>query len=576
MGLAGTRAGPASEFSYESLEKLTEACVDFYHGSVEKTDLSDAFERRRQLAKFVRKFHGEVGTLSSCVEEGIKNLEDGSCLLLMTAHQPNLFAYSGVLRKATLNHVLAQKLSQSLKVPVVSFFGIADQDFTDDRWVRTALLPDVERRGGVLQLRYDMPDKLMLNKIAKPSKKVLDNWRDEIKDWLSRKLNSIERCGRSLRIQTGGENRDLAVDFDGFWELIKEAYDRAENYADFNAFVMSRIVNGVWGYGTLFARFSECQQIFEHEFCSLLSRFDEYSRYVREATGNSGNPEGGVYQQESETIPFWYHCGCGSKARLTAEQKNGSCIGRGECISCGKMYRIDFQSEHEPQISGIVNGISARSLSLPLVFFHGLKVDCYVGGAGGKDYLKQASHVAKRLGMTFPPVIVWRPKDVYFGVGQLEALMTYRNISGTFDLSQCSRFEADLRGKIAEVQCRIDELEELKKQVQSDCEVRKEEQIQRLKDLSARQNEVRKQTDFSVLSVNLKLLENVAAVMSLHPCIVDYALNVGLRETSEQWITYLLENGSLSSNVNLRTVFDGALLLDKGLLGSINLCSFSK
>ena len=568
MGLARGEERLVSHFSYESFEKLAEACVDFYHESLEREDLSDACERRNQLAKHIRKFHRECGTLTPCVEEAIKDLEDGSCLLLMTGHQPNLFAYSGVLRKATLNHVLAKRLLESLKVPVVSFFGVADQDFTDDRWVRSALLPDVQRSDGLLELRFDMPGKLMLNKVEKPSRKVLDNWRNDIKNWMSRKLRSIGRDCRSLGLPFSSENADLAGNFEGFWTLVEDAYGRAKTYADFNAFVMSKIVNEVWGYGTLFSRFSECQQILEREFCFLLSRFDEYSRCVKEATVYAGNLEGGVYEREFEIIPFWYHCGCGSKARLTAEQKDGSYVGHGKCLRCGKEYQIDFQSKDEPRMSEVVSRVSARSLSMPLVFFHGLRVACYVGGLGGKEYLEQARYVAERLGMSFPPVVVWRPRDVYFGLGQLDALMVFRNVTGTFDFSQCSRVEADLKGKIAQVQGRIDEFEEQKKQL-TGSGGRKEELIQKLKVLSVRESEVRRGANFSVLVRNLRLLENVAAVMDLYPCVVDYAVNVGLKETSEQWIAFLHGNGSLSADVNLRTGFDDvAAACTKSSLGA--------
>ena len=114
MRLAGENDS-LSSFSYKNMKKLAEACVCFYNKSLIQKSFSDFSERRSQLAKYVRKFHGDAGTLTPRVAEAIKNLENGSCLLLMTAHQPNLFAYSGVLRKATLNHVLAEKLFERLR-----------------------------------------------------------------------------------------------------------------------------------------------------------------------------------------------------------------------------------------------------------------------------------------------------------------------------------------------------------------------------------------------------------------------------------------------------------------------------
>ena len=69
---------------------------------------------------------------------------------------------------------------------------------------------------------------------------------------------------------------------------------------------------------------------------------------------------------------------------------------------------------------------------------------------------------------------------------------------------------------------------------------------------------MRREADFSVMVRNVGLLENVVAAMELHPCIVDYAVNVGLRKTSEQWIAFLQRDGSLLSDVKLSTGFDDA------------------
>lgn len=558
MSLAGEKARLASCFPSGSLEGLTETCIDFYH-SLRKMDLSEAYERRRQLSKYVRRFHEQCGTLSPNVAESLRNLEDSSCLVLMTAHQPNLFAYSGVFRKATLNHILAKKLSENLKVPVVCLFGVADQDFADDHWVRSALLPDVERRNGLLELRFDMPDKLMLNEVAKPSRKVLDNWQNEIRNWLDRKLNSIERDCKFLGLHFDGNNAHFVENLESFWALVEVAYNRAETYADFNAFVISRIVNEAWEYGTLFFRFSECQQIFEPEFSLLLSRFDEYSRYVKEATFSGSSLERGIRDQEYDTIPFWYHCSCGSKARLGVERKGGSLIGCGFCLRCGKEYRINFQSNIKPRLSEIVSRISARSLSMPLVFFNGLKIGCYVGGVGGKDYLEQASYVAEHLGLIFPPVAIWRPKDVYFGVGQMNAIMLFRRLSGTFDFSKFSVFESALKKKVVDVEEKIVSFELKKKEIMNNLECKKEERVQTLKKISDRQRDIRKVSDFPLLVHNVELLRNVFEVMRLHACIVDYAINVGLKETSEQWLAFLETNGDLSSSVQLETSFDNVL-----------------
>lgn len=559
MNLADLDAGFDASFSYENLGALVKACSRFYRGSIERAaDLPEAYERRRQLAGWVENFHRDCGTLTVQVEDAIGKLKDEPCVFLMAAHQPNLFAYNGVLRKATLNYVLAQKLSESLKLPVVSFFGIADQDFTDDRWVKSALLPDIERREGALQLRFDLPEKMMLNRVARPSEQALGDLRDKIANWIRRKSASVDRFCKSLDVEFSPGEVRLTENFEAFWSLVKDAHAKAKTYSDFNAFVMSRVVNVAWGYDTLFSRFSECQQIFEREFCFLLSHFDEYSDYVKEAT-SSENTLGGVYEQEYQTVPFWYHCDCGSKARLVAEQEGESFSGRGECLYCGKEHKVYFSSKDKPEISKISPRISARSLTMPLVFFDGLKVCCYVGGVGGQAYLREAKYVAEHLGTLFPPVVIWRPMDVYVGVSQLDALMTYRKFSGTFDLTQHPVVVAQLKQKIAHVENEVKPLKWRKRSLSADAEVGDGKRIEDKRALSVKQSKVWKETGFSLLMKDLKLLENVSAVMGMFPCIIDCAVNVGLKQTSKQWIAFLKENGDLSSNVSLQTDFDGLL-----------------
>jgi hypothetical protein len=539
--------------------ELIGACSSFYKDNLKKISTEHVRQTRSKLSGFARAFHEQCGTLTPSVKNSLEDLKSGHCVVLMTAHQPNFFPYSGVLRKATLNFLLGQKLEELLGVPVVNFFGIADQDFTDDPWVKSAILPDVERRDGILELRLDLPEKMIFNKIEKPSKTILDGWYEEIESWFRRELGSIQHSYKSLGI---GFNKriDLEKNFVDFWEIVEKAYARAETCSDFNAFVMSRIINEVWRYDTVFARFSECQQTFEREFCFLLSHFDKYSVAVKEVTERTGGSNGGVFEYEHATLPFWYHCDCGSKVRLTATFRAGSLVGEGECVRCKKQYQIDFGPKKEPLISEHLTRISARSISMPLVFFDGLGVCCYVGGMAGKQYLNQARHVSEKVKTTFPPVVVWRPKDVYFGLGQLRALLVFREISGTCDLSRSQLVAGTLEEEIAKVQKHVDELELQKKELAQDLSKNKKDMIDRMKALSLKQDQIRKDAHFSLVSRNLTLLRNVNAVMNLFPCIVDYAVNISLKATSEQWMAFLKENGSLTSSLSLRTNLDESLV----------------
>jgi len=537
-------------FSYENMQQLVEACEQFCRNLERKEDAS---KRRIQLSALAKKFHEDGGTLSSDIDEAIGQVRDSSCILLMTAHQPNFFAYSGVLRKATLNYVLSDKLSERLNMPVVGFFGLADQDLTDDRWVKSSLLPDVERRNGLYELRAQLPQKMMLNKVRKPSKEALERWREDIENWLHRKTHRIKKFCREFKIEIDLKASNLLDNLGTLWRIVEEAYEKAENYSDFNAFIMSKIINETWGYNTLFCRFSECEQVFENEFSFLIRNFPEYSSHVKEATRIGGeNAKGGVFEKEYQTIPFWYHCDCGSKVRLLADSEPDSLVGRGECLNCEKKYEIKLLSRGQPEISRILARISARSLSMPLLFFSGLNVSAYVGGIGGVKYLKQAKYVAEKMGIHFPPIVVWRPQDIYPGLGQFEATLTFRKISGTFDSSQYLASLARLRERISTIKNEIEKLELEKTALTRSASVAKKE-IEKIKGVSARQDEIRRETDFSLLARDLRLLRNVESVIRLHPSIIDYAVNIGLRNVSEQWKTFLNRNGALASDIYLDT-----------------------
>jgi hypothetical protein len=535
---------------YSNLSDLADACEKF-HGHFRDQRTAETFDTRRKLADWIRKFHHECGTLTSQVEQALEKLDSDNCLLLMTAHQPNLFAYSGVLRKATLNHVLAGRLSKRLDVPVVGFFGLADQDFTDDRWVKSAVLPDVERRDATLELRIPLPERIMLNKTPKPPMTILDTWKHDIQNWIHRKTKSVAELS-GIQLDESKYLKNLTQ----FWSVVTDSHNKAENCADFSAYIISKIINDTWEYDTLFCRFSECQRIFKQEFSSLIGRFWEYSRAVREAEERSGTDDGGVHCDEHLTVPVWYHCECGSKAKLMAVNAEGGIMGHGDCLVCGKRHEIDFSPES--RIWNDLSRVSARALAMPLVLFGGLGVCCYVGGVAGRQYLWQASYVANQMGMAFPPVAIWRPHDRYLGLGQMEALLTLKKLAGGSDPSQRKAAGAALRRELATIQQRIDELEIRKKEIiDSTCE--RGQKINAIKDLAKQQDMIRRETNCSMLARHLGLLENSERILGLHPCIIDYAVNLGLSNVGEQWEASLRTEGDLGSDIIFRTEMDQQL-----------------
>jgi len=545
--------------NFKNLQELVDSCVAFYEGNVEKMRLDSVRKRRADLAGFVERFHKDCGTLTPEVQKRLDDLRGGDCVVVMSAHQPNLFAYSGVMRKATLIFVLAKELEKRLKVPVVNFFGVADQDFTDDRWVKSSLLPAVLRRDGLLSIHVKLPEKVLLNRVPKPSLWLLSHWKVQIQRWLDSAVSSVDRLCKTCDLATLNPHRDvLQENFGSFWRIVEDCYERSKSYSDFNAFVMSKIVNEVWGYDTLFSRFSECQQVFADEIAFLLSRNKDYSRFLEEAHEllSEKGISSGVSAEESRLIPFWYHCDCGSKVRLFSARRDGLLFGYGDCEGCGRHYELDFGSVEKPVVSDVASRISLRAISWILAFSKGLGFSCYVGGVGGVWYLMEVQYVADRLGISLPPTPVWRPRDRYVGIGQMEASLELKRMCADLGVGDLSGAVDVLKGRAAGAQTCLDNLEASKNRVMEklwehpDDEKLKEE----VKRISLSQTEVKRSSNLSVVYRKLKILENVPVVLSLIPSIIDYAVNVGLKETSDQWVRYLSENGSLSSDVQVECV----------------------
>jgi len=331
---------------------------------------------------------------------------------------------------------------------------------------------------------------------------------------------------------------------------------------------MSKIVNEVWGYDTLFSRFSECQQIFAPEFSFLLSRFKDYSRSLKEA-GRLPFEKGigeGVSDLEPQLVPFWYHCDCGSKVRLFYSAEQGeSATGYGDCLSCKQGYKISFGAAEDPDLSGIASRISARAIPMNLVFFKGLGVSCYVGGIGGVKYLMEARRVANELAIPFPPTPVWRPQDRYRGIGQLEALFEFKRISGSFEACDQAGALARLNSRIGGVGRDLDRLEAQKEKIAEKLRQGGGNEMilkEKIRGISIAQGKIRRSSNLSVLIHDLKILENVPVVFDLIPSVIDYAVNVGLKETSDQWVRHLTENGSLDSDVYLESVLNQIISLE--------------
>ena len=367
-------------------------------------------DKRKAFAEHVAAFHNDAQIPLRADYEGI---------VLMSAHQPNLFPYSGVVRKAVLVHAVAEQLRNVIDCPVAELFCFADQDFAEERWFREAQLPSVRSRNGTLSLRLSVAptyNNKIMRAVPKPDNNEVEKIKSEIQRWTIESRDSIMKHSRHLGLQPP----DVDLCTHDVFDVIDRANERSTNAADFNAFFFAYLIQGC-GYETAFARFSQCQQVFKDEIAFMLEHFDQYAKLMVES---QKNPVTKI------ATPIWYHCPCNGKADIEAVRSPDDKL-VATCRACNTS--VEFKGGIRPALEQMLPNVSLRAESM-LIAFSGIGITFYVGGKGGAEYLNRASRIAEEFGMQFPVVSTWRPRDLYGGVGQLDAILELLRVRSEYDL----------------------------------------------------------------------------------------------------------------------------------------------
>jgi hypothetical protein len=514
---------------------------------------------RIKLQKFIRKFHLDADTMTDNVNKKIALLNDPRTKLFVSIHQPNLFAYSGVFKKIVLLQAVKdliekQEEEKNPNKKIVNFFLIVDHDFVEDMWIRIAQLPSIKHSLGRLELRLPVSDSKrwqMVCNIPPPGRTVLDQWKKQIMSWIKKNSSSYAISSPSIKLR-------LIDNFNQFWNEVELSYRKARSYSDFNSFLMSQIVNKVWGYDTLFVRLTDVSSVFEDGFKYLISNFNVYSDALRKAEGMflRRGIDTGVSSSSYLNAPVWVHCKCGSKApvKIYDRQAFGGGIQgqeillKGICISCkndicvnlGKKYAMDLLKEE------VIHRLSPRAIPILLLLSRDLGIACYASGTGGSmDYAVVGSMVFKALSVNTMPTVIWSSKDTYYGIGQLEALelvqLTKQSDIVPY-LESLKQKDAEYRNKIIPI------IAERNHRVKSGESI--QALLENLFNLKEQQREVRRA---------IKMTQKVKNAVNMSPCFVDYAINFGVANTEIQWRENLLNNNNLASPVIMKTTTKAAI-----------------
>jgi hypothetical protein len=483
-------------------------------------------QNRIRLATFIRKFHSEADTLDDNIRKQSILLNDPATKLLVSAHQPNLFAYGGIFKKVVLLETLKTTIENYKQGKIINLFVVVDHDFIDEIWMRRAQLPSFHHSAGLMQLRFPLnPSKKwqMVCNIPRPGETLLYNWKSEIVSWIKKSSSSPSHREKML----DNLNR--------FWELVETAFSEARSYSDFNSFLMSKIINSIWGYSTLFVRLSEISQVLINGFEFLISNMRAYTDVLSrtEQALSSHAIHTGISSTSFDKAPLWFHCKCGSKAPISLSSE-GKLSFKGSCMSCKKELALNLRNGCNPDLTKVISYLSPRAIALPLLLSRDLQISCYCSGKGALGYLMDANVISRHLGIRWPLILVWGSKDIYYGMAQNQALNAIH-----IEVQDAERRLQELHSKQNEYRRKILALV-IKRKELTNANSSLRSIVEELSQLKKEQGKIQRE---------IEIIGKATKIFSLSPCVVDYAVNFGMVDTEKQWRRHLLRDGDLSSPV---------------------------
>ena len=485
------------------------------------------FANRKRLGQYIKQFHNQANTLNPEINDSIGLLDDPSSKILVSIHQPNLFAYGGVYKKIILLETLRSMAeSKSPDAKLINLFLIVDHDFLEDMWIRMAQLPSIRHKSGILEIRTPVSNSKrwqMVCNSAPPPKNILESWKRQVKLWIR-------------NASTGSFDKSILLrNFEHLWYEVEDAFARSKSYADFNAFFQSKVVNKIWGYKTLFVRLSEISPVFNKGFEFLLSNYDRYSTAVENAEGYfiQHNISTGVSSTAYLNAPVWIHCKCGSKASAKVLKVDKGIIIRGKCMSCKSDLQIGFENTQELRFSeDVVQKVSPRAIPILLLLSRELGIGCYASGTGGSvGYSIVGSLIFNELSVKIPITVVWPSEDHYIGFGQSEALETVQMKGEVEVVNYLQKLRTEDSAKSKEIRPLLMERNRLIDEGQPIEGV-----LSRLFSVKEQQRKIHSMS---------KVVEKVKNSLQIKPCFLDYGINFGIRDVELQWRQNLIENDNL-------------------------------
>jgi hypothetical protein len=538
---------------YPTLGKLADAVILYQSNRNAINDVHVA-EVRKQIAQCCERFDTNVvdelhKNLDQAMVEklerkarSLKAADPGGSILIVSAHQPNMFPYSGVTRKIALMSALSQLIEErtNFSKEVVCIFAIADHDFVHNKWVRSAELPAPLRKEGILRYSLKIPQRdvmLPSNKISKPSAELLGAWKAQTKSWIKENSEMAEKYLRTHQ-EVGNHADILSVElhsitgenFEDFWESVERVHSSTKTVADFGGQLLSEVVRNSWKEPILFAYFSDCFPHFSSEYLWMIENARSFSEIIQnnEARLKQAGVDSGLANDIDEVSPIWLKCTCGSKYRL----KFDSDTVVGSCVRCGFDVMYSIQKFKE-LLNTNPDLFEPRSITMPIALARGLDVSCYIGGVGGLGYLMHTRAISDSFGSRLPPTPFWYVDDSFISIELLCSAQQIERLTKAYSINLPAPGAYDF--------------------ISSDGLEKRASAILQVIQAELREGSLKKTP---VTERDCQLLANIVTSIRAKGCLLDYATNVGLESTKQQWIAFLKSDGRLHVPVSLRSSFE--------------------
>ena len=201
-------------------------------------------------------------------------------------------------------------------------------------------------------------------------------------------------------------------------------------------------------------------------------------------------------------------------------------------MSCKRPLTVRLDGLHKiPR--NILNELSPRAIPILLLLSRELGICCYASGTGGSmGYTMVGRLVFKELSVKMPVTVIWASEDVYSGLGQTEALQSLKFKNSAEVMKYAEHLQTTLSNFNAKIATLLFKRADLAKHGQDIKEVLGELVVLKQEQRNTRQL--------------LKISDKVINASTLKPCMIDYAVNFGLKNTEKIWRNNLIQNDNLA------------------------------